>query len=268
MKVNHDYHIHTGLSSGTFVPEQTTDRILQYAVDEGFDEICMVDHLWDEQIKMPIEFDWYKNRGRKELFSHLPLPTHKNIKFFFGCETELAFDNTLGISPDLFDKLDFIIIPTTHMHLYPFTVNEEMAKSLKSRAEAWVNRFDAVLNMDLPFEKIGFAHLTSHHIVARGETNNDEVLDLISTATLKELFSIASKKGVGIELNISPFSDLSKKQLNSEMRIYKIAKEVGCKFYFGGDTHRPAGFSKNKSRFFEVSKELNLTENDRYYIPR
>ena len=40
-----DYHIHSCLSSCSSDPEETPERILQYAHENGLKEVCITDHL-------------------------------------------------------------------------------------------------------------------------------------------------------------------------------------------------------------------------------
>ena len=88
---------------------------------------------------------------------------------------------TLGISRESFDLFDFVIIPTTHLHRGGFTCRgDEDARP--ERAELWKNRFDWLLEQDLPFEKIGVAHLTcpliwsGHYIDVLRLISDDELL--------------------------------------------------------------------------------------------
>lgn len=55
--VDHDLHIHSNLSTCSRCPEQTPERIAQYAVDMGLKTICITDHFWDE--KVPGASAWY-----------------------------------------------------------------------------------------------------------------------------------------------------------------------------------------------------------------
>ena len=45
---DHDFHIHSELSSCSRDPEQSPARILKYAEDEGLHTIVIADHFWDE----------------------------------------------------------------------------------------------------------------------------------------------------------------------------------------------------------------------------
>ena len=49
--VDHDYHIHSQLSSCSRDPEQTPERILRYAKDNGLTKLVLTDHYWDSAVE-------------------------------------------------------------------------------------------------------------------------------------------------------------------------------------------------------------------------
>ena len=265
-KIDHDLHIHSKISSCSDNPLQTNERILQYAKDNNFKTICLTDHFWDSKVEGASP--WYVPQNYEHIEKALPLPQGDGIRFLFGCETELSKDLTLAIDKTTFEKFDFVIIPTTHLHMLGLTIESEI-RSPNVRAKIWANRLRAVFNMDLPFHKIGIAHLTCPLITpkAQGFTDEDYIntLNLISKEELFELFTKAAKLGVGIELN---FDDVifNKTAENAVFRIYKIAKECGCKFYLGSDAHHPERLEKVIPYFQKAIDVLELTEDDKFII--
>ena len=83
---DHDLHIHSYLSSCSRDPEQTPERILQYAKDEGLNTICLTDHYWDSAVEGPSK--WYAPQDFEHISQAKPLPQSDGIRFLFGCETE------------------------------------------------------------------------------------------------------------------------------------------------------------------------------------
>lgn len=260
--VDNDLHIHSHISLCSSDPEQTNDRILRYAKENGLNTICLTDHFWDETVDGAS--DWYSKQDYGHIEAAKPLPQSEGIRFLFGCETELNSSLTLGISKEKYDLFDFIIIPTTHFHMKGYTLSEEEASSAENRAKAWVNRFAAVLNMDLPFSKIGIAHLTCG-LIAPTREEFLEVLRLIPEDEMRKLFIRAAKLGVGIELNSSDMS-FADSEADIVLRIYKIAKECGCKFYLGSDAHHPKSLDNAKAIFERAVAMLKLTEDDKFII--
>ena len=93
---DHDYHIHSKLSSCSRHPEQTTERILAYARKNSFKTITLTDHYWDETVEGASS--WYAPQNTEHIRQALPLPQAEGIRFLFGCETELNKDLTVGVS--------------------------------------------------------------------------------------------------------------------------------------------------------------------------
>lgn len=260
--IDNDLHIHSKLSSCSNDEGQTIERILQYAKDNGLKTICLADHFWDETVKGAS--GWYMPQDFAHISKAKPLPQAEGIRFLFGCETELNKDLILGLSKERYDEFDFIVIPITHLHMMGFTLSEEEGATALSRSKVWIKHFDAVLNMDLPFHKVGLAHLTSG-LLAPNREMLIEMLNLIPKSELVRLFSRAAALGIGIELNAGSFK-FPEHETDTIMRIFRTAKECGCKFYFGSDAHHPSNFDSAIAAFERAIDLLDLTEEDKFII--
>ena len=262
--VDNDLHIHSKISACSGDALQTNERLLQYASENGLKTICLTDHFWDDSVEGASV--WYEPQNYKHIVAAKPLPQKENIRFLFGCETELNKELTLGVSKEKLDLFDFIVIPTTHFHMLGYTLSEEQSASSQNRATAWIKRFDAVLEMELPFHKIGMAHLTCS-LIAPSREEYLEVLSLIPAGEMKRLFTKAAKLGVGIELN-SYDMNFAEEETDVVLRPYRIAKECGCKFYLGSDAHHPDALDGAKAVFERAIDLLELTEEDKFVIGR
>ncbi len=257
-KIDQDLHIHSLLSSCSRDPAQTNDAILDHAVRHGLKTICLTDHYWDNAV--PGASDWYAPQDFEHLQKALPLPQKDGIRFLFGCETELRKDFVLGMPVSRFRDFDFVIIPTTHLHMNDFTITREDAESIDRRAVLWVDRLDAVLEMDLPFRKIGIAHLACP-LIHKGDYYS--VLDRIPSSEMNRLFERAAGLGVGIELNAGDFR-FEEADMEHVIRVFRIAKDCGCKFYLGSDAHHPGSFESCIGRFARAVSYLDLQESDKF----
>lgn len=260
--VDHDYHIHSFASRCSDDPEQTPARMIEYAKKNGLTRLCLTDHFWDSSI--PGVNEWYEPQDYENLCRALPLPKEEGIDFMFGCETDLTRDMTLGISPDIFDRFDFIIVPTTHLQQMGWTIFPE-EDTPEGRAKLWIDRLDGVLDMSLPFHKVGIAHLACS-LLAPKEIYF-ETLALIPDEEYRRLFTKAAKLGAGIELNFSDMSlALRTPDPEKVFRMFRIAKECGCKFYLGSDAHHPSPFERCVPVFEKAVEALGLTEDDKFHI--
>ena len=265
--VDHDYHIHSGLSSCSNDPEQTPERILRYAKDNGLKRLVLTDHYWDSAVDGMS--NWYKPQNFEHISLAKPLPTADGIDYLFGCETDMKQDTVIGIPKERFDDFAFVVIPTTHLHMHGFTVSAEDAHSMEAHARLWVERMDALLGMDIPFRKVGIAHLACS-LLAKGVENGfenanqarDAVLDLIPDAEMERVFKKAAEVGVGIELNQYDMRNATE----ATLRPFRIAKAQGCKFYCGSDAHHPKDLDTMIDNCKCAVDRLGLTEDDKFYI--
>lgn len=255
---DNDLHIHSQLSLCSDDNEQTPEAILQYAIDNGLKTICLTDHYWDENVPDPSS--WYARQGYDHISQALPLPQAEGVRFLFGCETDLRADLTLGISPAMYDKFDFIVIPTTHLHMDEFTCRGD--EDAEERAKLWLDRFEAVLNMELPFHKVGIAHLTCELMFT---DHYLEVLERLTEEDYAPLFKKAAKLGVGIELNF-PVETLTEENQELILRPYRVAKAQKCKFYFGSDAHHPESLAAEKQNAEAIIDLLKLKESDKFHL--
>ena len=262
--VDHDYHIHSQISACSNDPEQTPERILSYAQENGFRRIVLTDHFWDDQV--PGASDWYKPQNFDRIVKARPLPQGEDVAFLFGAEADMDMHLTVGVADSRWDAFDFVIISTTHLHMRGFTISEEEGASAQGRVEAWIRRLDSLLSKDLPFHKIGIAHLACGTIAHEQEMYR-EVLSLLPDQKLEELFAGCAQAGVGIELNQDDmrFQKAAQEQI---LRIFRIAKNKGCKFYLGSDAHHPREFASTKAIFENAVSLLGLTEDDKFHIKK
>lgn len=259
---DNDLHIHSKISLCSNDEAQTTERILNYALENGLKTICLTDHFWDETVSCDI-IDFYRTQNFEHINAASPLPQAEGVRFLFGCETEMSKDMTLGIAPQTFEKFDFVVIPTTHFHMTGFTIPENV-KTPREKADFWVEKLNALLEKDLSFHKIGLAHLTCALI----ESDRDKFLETISDISdgdLKYVFELAAKKGAGVELN-SDDMKFADDEADIVLRPYRIAKECGCKFYMGSDAHHPASLDSAKGIFERAIELLELDEKSKFII--
>ena len=95
-------------------------------------------------------------------------------------------NGVIGVPPSRFDDFDFLIVPTTHLHM-SIAIADKGA-SCEQRAKLWVSRFDALLDSDLPMHKVGIPHLTCNLINPVSYDATLETLSLIPNAELERLF--------------------------------------------------------------------------------
>ncbi|HHV95593.1 MAG TPA: PHP domain-containing protein [Clostridiaceae bacterium] len=259
--ITHDLHIHSILSDCCHDEEMTPERLLANAIEQGYDTICITDHVWDARV--PGASDWYAPQTVEYIMKSLPLPSADGIRFCFGCETEYCGGNKLGLDKSSFDSFDFIIVPVNHFHMLDF-IRPSSVNTPEAVANLLLTRLEELQQIDLPWKKVGIAHLTTKLTFKEG--NIKDVIECVSRQRLLKIFDFFARNGTGIELNASSFAPDWQKDKDILLSVYRLAKEAGCKFYFGSDAHSVSQlFIKDK--LLPVVDELDLSMDDLYSIP-
>lgn len=265
--VDHDLHCHTHLSLCSGDPSMTPQAIADHGIKEGYKAVCITDHYWDESL--PDVDTWYQQQNTQHVTSDYPFHADtENVRLMLGCETEFLEDGRVGISPDKYDLFSFIIIPPNHLHLRDITC-PSAERTVEGLSEVYTDRLDRISKLSLPWHKVGIAHL---NWLYEGELSR-LVLEQMDSDRLSEIFKRFAVNGAGIELNGSCFSEEmqwpAKKE--SHLKLLKIARDAGCKFYCGSDAHTVADLNDPQyelKRCLEpVITMLELTEKDKMILP-
>lgn len=262
--IDNDLHIHTHFSVCSDDSEQTPANILKIAKERGLKTICVTDHYWDDAVPCNTKVNWwYEKQNFANISQVLPLPQDEEVKFLFGCETDLDSSYQVGIPKERWKDFDFIIVSTTHFH---HMVGEEWENcNNETLAKLWVKRLDAVLDADLPFEKVGIAHLACGLIYYQSREEYLNILDLIPVEDMRRLFTKCAKLGVGIELNYDDIKCVDE-EVDRVYRMFRVAKECGCKFYLGSDAHERWAFDNVDKAFARAIEILGLQEQDKFVL--
>lgn len=262
--IDHDFHIHSFLSICSQDEEQMPPAILKNAEAHQLKTVCITDHYWDERVPCNSCVNWwYEKQNHAHVSSVRPLPQSENVRFLFGCEVDMDSDEVIGLSKARQAEFDFIIVSTTHFQHMTGPRWENLSN--RELAQRWVERFDAVLNYDLPFGKVGLAHPACSLINKKSRADYLETLSLIPQSELERLFTKAAEVGLAIELNSSDMS-FAEDEADTVLRMFRTAKDCGCKFYLGGDAHSRAAMEQIFAPFERAIDMLNLQESDKFII--
>ncbi len=256
--------MHSSRSFCSRDPEQTPEKLIAAAKADGFTEICVTDHFWDEAVPGIEGLELEQNYAN--LSANLPLPKDDEVTLHFGCETDLDSRFVLGIAPEHYDWFELILVSPSHMHLTGFTVQEDL--TLAQRSVLYYERNEAIFQMDLPFYKVGLTHFTTGHLVRgagfSGKYPHLDVIDGISDSALYDLFHTVAQKRAGVELNFEMSYYDNERDLERSLRPYYIAKDCGCRFYFGSDAHHPRSFLNRRACFEAIVEKLDLQESEKF----
>ena len=118
--------------------------------------------------------------------------------------------------------------------------------------------------MDLPWHKVGIAHMVSSLIFKEGDRT--KVFDLVDEARFRAVMRRFANLGAGIEINLSSFDTGWQDHADSYLRLYRLAKDEGCKFYLASDAHHNWELDLVPQRSPAVIEALGLTEDDQFHI--
>ena len=260
--VDNDMHIHTNISICSTDPEQIPENILKHALKHGLKTVVIADHFWDERVD-GLRPHYYGIQNFEHISKSLPLPEADGVRMLFGCEADVNVDNVIGVSESRFDDFGFIVIPTTHWHLRDI-IRDEVKPSNELRVKTWFEKLDALLDSNLPLHKTGLAHMVCRAI-ARGKEEYAMFLNMLPTDELERVFTKAAEKGLGIEVN---YGDMlyDENEEDAVLRIFKIAKGCGCKFYLGSDAHDVKSHEASIEVFERAIDKIGLEEKDKFIL--
>ncbi len=259
MLIDHDFHVHTTLSSCCNDPKSTPENILEAAARAGLKSLAFTDHMWDSSV--PGASKWYAPQDYEHIMQireRLP-EDHRGIRVLIGCETEYCGNGKVGISRATAEKLDFVLIPMSHLHMKGFTIAETITAP-EDVAALMVQRFHEVLDL-------GLADAIAHPFLPLGfKEQVDEIVGLISDQQFLDCFGRAAELGVGIEVTTGFFPGLSSGERegwhdSTFLRVLSLAKQAGCRFHFASDAHTLAGIG-NVQNLAPYVAEIGLTRED------
>ena len=259
MKIQHDFHIHTHLSACGH-ESATVEHYLATAKKLGLKKLGFSDHFGAKNIPGARGFynmhPYEHNSQLKPILEELSTP---DLKLYFGCETEYHTPlREVGLTEEEAEKFDFILVPNSHTHMI---MPKDLIEHPQKHADFMVQAYQDILNSKISRYITAMAHPFD---VCCYPYDKYALFTLISDDQYKHLFDQTAEKGIGFEINVAAFSkDMSPEEIEAgpHLHMFRLAKECGCKFIFGSDSHDNKGHD-----FYEnadlIANLLGLTEND------
>ena len=273
MKITCDLHAHTHLS----VCGQDCSTIARYvetALDFGLNTVGIADHMWDAEIPFPPEMrlsraagpsgevvvEWYRKQNVEHCRRILPEiagTDTKGIRFLFGGEVDYAPGRGAAISEREAEKLDFIIVPNSHTnHLMDKRWYESrerhagfMLRAAMEICTGPVRQY--VTALAHPFDAVCCPYPLW------------EIVEKVTDAQFREVFCAAQENGIAAEINGSCFVRMTPEEIpqSAMFRILSAARDCGCKFTIGSDSHSGDG-RKSLAAAGLAAELLGLDEGD------
>lgn len=259
--IKQDLHCHSNLSNCCADPMLTPENIYAHALGHGYKELCLTDHLWSEKVYGAS--GWYAPQNTAHGRRALPLPQTGALRFRFGCEAEYLGGSHLAIADSDFELYDFVVIPINHFHMEGFVRPAEV-QGIRETADLLTTRLEELTRLELPWRKIGIAHLTCPLMYQGG--NVADVVMAMNEVSLRKSFQFLAEHGAGIELNADAFHGWQEFR-EGFLRLYQIARDEGCKFYCASDAHTVAALDSIQEYLPGLIHALGLDRAQQYHIP-
>lgn len=233
--IKHDIHIHTHISA-CGDREASAARYIEQAQKDGITTIGFSDHFWDSAV--PGASRWYAPQNYEhicKLKAEVP-DKHDGVRLLFGCEADCRMDGTVGITEVVARELDYMIVAHGHDHMKNFVIPENCLENFELHAKFTVNHFKSIVNHPLHRYFTAVAH---PFVPGTRYTDTNNLLSCISDSDFRDCFQLAQEHGIAIEINGSTFIDFSEEEIHNleYVRMFGIAKECGCRFTYGSDSH-------------------------------
>ena len=258
MKIQHDFHVHTKLSICAN-ETATVENYLEHAKRLGLKKIGFSDHFGAGDI--PGARGFYRAHPYEhnaELKTKLAEIGDGDIKLYFGCETEYHTPRRdVAITEEEAEKFDFIVVPNSHTHMI---MPKEYIQDYQKHVDFMIQAYEDTLNSKISRYITAMAHPFE---AVCCPYDNTILINMISDDTFKRLFDKTAEKGIAFEINVSFTKNMTPKDIENcaQLRMFRLAKECGCKFTFGSDAHDSSQheFYQNADIFADL---LDIREDD------
>lgn len=264
MRFPHDMHIHT-FWSGDASKKGTVANYVAAGKERGLKKMGFAEHFWDDRVEGAFPFYVPQTFAKvSQTRDEIKAMGDCGVELCFGCEVEYdPVHKAPALTPEIAEQFDFVIVPNSHSHE---TMPKEYYADKAKHKDFILGAFNDIISCDVSRYVCGIAHPFS---LCRCEYPCDDLVCLISDDEFKDLFARTAEKGIALEFNIGSFmGGLGRLGLELEqagdcqlMRMFRIAKAEGCKFFFGTDAHG-LGHLEGLDLMDPLADCLGLTEDD------
>jgi histidinol phosphatase-like PHP family hydrolase len=258
-----DMHIHSFLSVCCHDERQTPENIVPLLTGKGYKKIGFADHLWVSEKVVPSSF-YASQDGSKhlEMFDYIH-SRNWDIEVLVGCEADMVAPDMFGITPEFKERLDYVVMSTNHFHMADF-VQQPREKTPRALAEHMLEFFVSAAKSGLP-------DILVHPFFPYGYVEMyDQTIASLADSELFDAFSVAAENQIGIEINKcylpNPCSDRCF-DLETPLRILSLAKDAGCQFTLGSDSHSLETFVLQE-KLQALGESIGLTADDIHPLAR
>lgn len=272
MKLDCDLHAHTHLSC-CGEDSATIENYVKTAEKFGLKTIGIADHMWDKEIPFAKSMyhssssgdgenvvNWYRAQFIEhcmKIIDEIKNTDTKNVNFLIGGEVDYCPGIGAAITEENAQKLDFIIVPNSHTH---HTMDKALYEPYEKHAEFMLKATEEICTSKTAKYITALAHPFE---AVCCPYSVEFIYDKIKDSRVKEVFSMAKENNIAIEINLGSYYTKTDEEIKNcgYTRILSIAKDLGCKFTTGSDSHNNS-FHDNFYKLQTVAEFLKLDESD------
>ena len=156
------------------------------------------------------------------------------------------------------EKFDYIIVPNSHTHM---TMDKSLYEPYQKHVDFMVEAYKKILKSPVSRYILSMAHPFD---AVCCPYDIQVLYKMIPDDVFKELFDATAEKGIAVEINTSCFKGITKENFEQfgAMRMFRIAREMGCKFTFGSDSHSETGHDTYMQDSKTIIDCLDIKVND------
>lgn len=213
-----DLHIHT-FHSPCGRDEMIPEDIIRTAAGKGLTQIGITDHLYPFTDQSMFDDIRSKVEKARRYIKNAP-------EVFLGCEAEIMAPGRTTGSPELAERLDYVMVAFTHFQNKGITEFPE-TNDLEVIAKHYLAAFEYAVSLE-------WAFTVAHPFLVIPEACSPDVLKLIRESDLTPLLKKARDNDIAMEISARA---LFHWQGSFSIMFYKLCKELGLRFTIGSDAH-------------------------------
>ena len=206
----------------------------------------------------PLEKQAEKAREYLKLKEELKTLDNKGVRIYFGAEAEFHPVYGVALTEENAEKFDYIIVPNSHTHM---TMDKSLYEPYQKHVDFMVEAYKKILKSPVSRYILSMAHPFD---AVCCPYDIQVLYKMIPDDVFKELFDATAEKGIAVEINTSCFKGITKENFEQfgAMRMFRIAREMGCKFTFGSDSHSETGHDTYMQDSKTIIDCLDIKVND------
>ncbi|MHB0913211.1 MAG: PHP domain-containing protein [Armatimonadota bacterium] len=237
-----DLHVHTCHSPCGW-DEMLPETVLRLAAERGIRRMAITDHYYPDTDPADLE------AVRAAVARTAGAP-----EVYFGCEAEVMAPGVTAGSPELAEKLDFVMVGATHFQNKGMT--DLPPGDDEFHADYYLKMFE--YGVSLPW-----ANVMAHPFYVVKEVCSPGILKHLSDARLLPAIELARENNVAMEISRRILA--TPEQTEFSTRFLRLCKRVGTEFTLGSDAHCLEDLGK-VSLVAPIVSELGLAPSD-FYVP-